>query len=122
MKNAGLSWPVKRAGFPIARHAAADSNHAAQNVRVGERKAIIQGARLREAEQEDALPTCDPFFSQRGDQVEQRAMMDRNRFFGPKVCQPTKAEPQWPARGFWFPQMLVRSLQRGNGEPARSDS
>src|SRR5438067_2425090 len=101
MKNAGLSWLVKRAGFPIARHSAADSNHAAQNVRVSERKAIVQRARLRKAEQEDPLSIRDPLFGQRVDQLKQRAMVDRDGFFGTKVCQPAKAEPQWPARRLW---------------------
>src|SRR5712691_3317207 len=121
MKNAGLSWLVERAGFPIARHSAADSNHPAQNIRVGEREAIIQGARLREAEQEDHLSIRHPFLSQRVDQIKQRAMMNRDGFFGTKVCQPAKAEPQWPARRFWFTQMLVRALKRCDSEPFGSD-
>src|SRR6266851_1697946 len=121
MKNAGLSWLIKRAGFPIARHSAADSNHAAQDVRVREREAIMQRARLREAEQEDSGPIGDAFFGQRVDQVEHSAMMDRDGFFGPKVSQPAKAKPQWPTRHFWFSQMLMRSLQRCDGEPARSN-
>src|SRR5229473_197124 len=112
MKNAGLGWPVKRAGFPIARHAAADSNRPAQNVRVREREAIIQRARLRKAEQEDLFPIGDAFFGERVDQFEQRAMMNRDGFFGPKVCQPAKAKPQRPTRRFWFSQMLMWSLQR----------
>src|SRR5260370_41222400 len=121
MKNAGLSWLVKRAGFPIARHAAADSNHAAQNVRVREREAIIQRARLREAEQEDLFPIGDAFLGERVDQIEQRAMMNRDGFFGPKVCRPAKADPQWPTGRFWFAQMLMRTLQRSDGEPLVSD-
>src|SRR5712664_2878576 len=48
-------------------------------------------------------------------------MMDRDGFFGPKVSQPAKAKPQWPTRHFWFSQMLMRSLQRCDGEPARSN-
>src|SRR5712691_2061641 len=121
MKHAGLSWLVKLAGFPIARHAAADSNHTAQDVRVRERETIIQRARLRKAEQEDSGPIGDAFTGQRVDQIKQCSMMDRDRFFGPKVCQPAKAEPQWPTRCFWFAQMLMRTLQRCNGEPFGSD-
>src|SRR5258708_40280006 len=117
MKDGGRGWVVKRGGLPIARHAAADSNHAAQDVRRRERKAIVQRARLRKAEQKDSVPIGDIFFGQRVDQVKHSAMMNRDRFFGPKVCQPAKAKPQWPARRFWYSQMLMRSLQRRDGEP-----
>src|SRR5712691_3447664 len=102
MKNAGLRWLVKLAGFPIARHSAADSNHAAQDVRMRECEAIIQGARLREAEQEDSGPIGDTFAGQRVDQVKHSTMMNRDGFFGTKVCQPAKAEPQRPAGCFRF--------------------
>src|SRR5712691_2769760 len=121
MKHAGLSWLVKLAGFPIARHAAADSNHTAQDVRVRERETIIQRARLREAKQEDSGPIGDAFTGQRVDQIKQCSTMDRDRFCGTKVCQPAKAEPQGPTRCFWFSQMLVKTLQRRDSEPARRD-
>src|SRR6266851_5311319 len=55
MKNCCFGLLVKIARFPIARQAAADSNHAAQHVRMRERKTVIERAGLREAQQKDSF-------------------------------------------------------------------
>src|SRR5207253_3795428 len=84
-----------------------------------ERKAIIQRARLGESEEKDPLSVGNAFVGERVDHFEQRTMMNGDRFFRMKVRQPAKTETQRPTRLFSFLQMLMRTLQRCDGEAFR---
>src|SRR5438552_5267486 len=48
--------------------------------------------------------------------------MNRDRFFGMKVCQPAKTKSQRPARLFWFLQVLMRTLQGDDGKIFRGQA
>ena len=65
MKDSRTGLPVAFAYFPIAGQPAANTDDAPQTLRVREGEAIIQGARLREAKQKDALPQRDAFTDER---------------------------------------------------------
>src|SRR5689334_9141827 len=98
MQYIELRLAIERAGFPVAGNAAADADRSTQTIRMRKRKAIIEGARLREAEQKHARRIRDALVSQNLDQIEQRLMMNRVRIFRAKVTQPAEAETQWTTR------------------------
>lgn len=45
-------------------------------------------------------------------------MVQRNRVFRVKIRQPAETVTQRPALLFWLPDVLVKALQRSDGEPA----
>src|ERR1051325_4369715 len=103
---------IDRAGFPVARNAAADADDSAQAIRMCERKAIVERARLREAEQKYTGRIRDTFISQSLDQIKQRPMMNRDGFFAAKIAYPAEAEAQWPTGFARLSNVLVKALQR----------
>src|SRR5678815_1591855 len=72
--------------LPVARDAATNANNSSQTISVRESEAIVEGARLREAEQENAFRIGEAFVTQRLDQIDKCSMMKRDRFLGAKVC------------------------------------
>src|SRR6266550_2624450 len=119
MKHRSFSSFVGFAGFPVTRKTATNSNHTAKVIGIGKGEAIIERARLRETEQEHALRVGHTFLNQRLRQVKQRAVMKRDRLFRVKVSEPAKAEAQRAARLFRFFQVLMKTLQRSDGELLR---
>src|SRR2546423_1432482 len=81
MKKGGVCFFVSIVRLPIAGYAPADSDHAAQNIRMREREPIIQSARLGESEKENIISISDALISQFRDHFKQRVMMNRHRFF-----------------------------------------
>ncbi len=79
-----------------------------------ESETIIERARLREAEEEDACWMGNAVVNQRSDQIEQGLMMNRNWFFTAKVSQPSETEAKWTTTFTRFPDVLVKSLQRSD--------
>src|SRR5437764_11994987 len=86
-----------------------------------ESETIIQSARLRKAQKKDALAVRDRFFRERVNQIQKRAMMNGDRFLRAKIRQPSETEAQRSALFFRLFQMLMKALQRSNGETGRSN-
>src|SRR6266576_2584849 len=59
MKDRGVGLLVRVARVPISGDAAGNSNHSPEYLRMRKRKSIVQGTRLREAEQEDVITICN---------------------------------------------------------------
>src|SRR6476660_8157798 len=102
MKHRGCGWLIGGARFPGSRDAATDAKHTMRDAWVRERETIVKSTGLREAKQKDAISIGYALFSQRFDYIQQRAMMNRNRIFRMKVCEPAKAETQRTTRFFRF--------------------
>src|SRR5215510_2570790 len=64
MKHIRLRRLIQRACFPVARNAAADPDDSAQTIRICKSKAIIERARLREAEQKHTRRIGNSFVRQ----------------------------------------------------------
>src|SRR5689334_8545757 len=85
MKDLDLGRPVSRIRVPVARQTAAYTYDPAQAFRVRKREAIIQRARLREADKIDPARVGDALFYQPGNEIKQRPVMKRDGFFGPEI-------------------------------------
>ena len=63
--------------------------------------------------------SATPSLDERRHQIQQRLMMNRNRVFRVKVCEPAKAEAQRSAGFFRFLHVLMKTLQRGDSKTLR---
>src|SRR6266550_765841 len=93
MKDSCVGRFVNLTRVPIARNSTADAHDSAQPAAMSKGEPIINGARLRESEQENPDWIRHAFVDQFRHKIEKGLMMNRNRFFRPKICHPPEAKP-----------------------------
>jgi hypothetical protein len=71
---------------------------------------------LRKSQQKDSGRICNTFADHGIDQIDEGLMVNSNGFFRMKVCEPAKTESQRPAGHLRILQVLMRALQRCEGE------
>src|SRR5690349_19840155 len=86
MEHVDFGVTIGWTSFPVTWNTATNANYSAQTIGMRESEAIVERNRLREAEQENARWISEAFVTQRIDQIDEGAMMNRDRFVRAKVC------------------------------------